>query len=81
MLTETLKQLIVMVALVGMLGAESPGLTAAPAGPSRSRAVAGSASVDQQASRRRRLPAPPVEDGCRELPAPAATPPPPATCW
>jgi hypothetical protein len=29
----------------------------------------------------RRLPALPVEDGCRELPAPApATPPPPATC-
>ena len=81
MLTGTLKRLIVMVALVGSVGAESHRLSAAPAETSPSRVGAGSARVEHQPSRRRRPWAEPGEDGCRELPAPApATPPPPATC-
>jgi len=78
MLIRTLKRLIVMLALVGFVRATSDRLVAAPVGPSPSRLGAGSAPLDHEAVRRRRLPA---DEGCREPPAPTpATPSPPASC-
>jgi hypothetical protein len=81
MLNGTLKRLVVMVALTGWFGATSDRIAAAPAGaaPAPARVSGGAVPAADHAPARRRRP--PVEEGCRELPAPAPqAPAPPATC-
>ena len=77
MLTGRLKRLVVMVALGGFVGVRSERVTAVQAGPSSSRGGAVAAPVNHQPARRRRPPAQ-EEEGCRESPVPAPTP--PAAC-
>ena len=74
----TLKRLAVTVALGVLLGgAGCDDLAGPPAGRAAPDGTAAARAEHRSAPRRR----PPVEEGCRELPAPApAAPPPPATC-
>jgi hypothetical protein len=75
MRTGMLKRLILVVTVVGSLGATFDRLAVAPVGAAPARTGAGSGPA--RAHRRR----PPVEEGCRVLPEPAPeAPPAPATC-